>query len=73
MSTHKAVEQVCAQAQTMAAELHAERKRRMALEAENEELNHRLRTTEIALHSNAPMDALEVIKKAPAAKRRLHS
>ena len=72
MSTHKAVEQVCATAQTMATELHAERKRRLVLETQNAELQHTLRTVEIALHSNTPMDALDVITKVPAVKRQTH-
>ena len=71
MSVHQAIERVCGQAQDIAVELRDERRRRLSLESENADLRHRLRSAEIALHSNAPMDALGIVAEKP--KRRLNS
>lgn len=65
MSTNLAIERVCEMARSMAAELKAERRRRAKVEADNEALRDRLRRVEIALHSNAPLDALDVITDPP--------
>lgn len=71
MSAHDTIGRVCEAAQSIATELHTERKKRLKLETENADLRHKLRTVEIALHSNAPLDALDVIAEQP--QRKLNS
>ena len=69
MSLHKAIGDIAQRAQGIAEELHVERKRRLALETENEDLKHKLRTVELTLQGSAPLDALDVLQYTPTHRR----